>query len=200
MHDPRGKPGMGLGYAISENGADHLTAFHDTTMTNAESISFKGAVPLGVSEALPARELSSRKAQLYGLLENWSSFEKTIGLCYFGPTPRSFIQVEEIVEAVRAASGWDVTVAELQRMGERATNLARVFIVREGFSRADDMLPDRLFQPLENGALQGVAIDRGQFEEAMTTLYRFKGWDPATGAPTPEQLEALGIGWAAELI
>ena len=40
-------------------------------------------------------------------------------------------------------------MTELLRIGERATNLARLFNVREGFSGADDTLPERLFQPLE---------------------------------------------------
>ena len=34
--------------------------------------------------------------------------------------------------------------------------MARVFNVREGFTRADDRLPDRLHAPLENGALAGA--------------------------------------------
>ena len=78
-----------------------------------------------------------------------------IGLCYFGPAPRSFI-ADQVVSAVRAATGWEVTVQDLLHIGERATNLARVFNVREGFTRRDDRLPDRLHTPLETGALAGV--------------------------------------------
>ncbi|MBI3732288.1 MAG: aldehyde ferredoxin oxidoreductase, partial [Chloroflexi bacterium] len=133
-------------------------------------------------------------------LENWSSAEKVIGLCYFGPAPRSFIQVDEVVQAVRAATGWDFTAEELLRVGERATNLAHTFNIREGFSRKDDTLPERLFAPLQNGALAGVAIPRDDFERALTELYRLKGWDPQTGAPTRERLRALDIEWAADLM
>ena len=86
------------------------------------------------------------------------------------------------------------------KTGERATNLARVYNVREGLTRADDVLPDRLHGPLENGALEGVSIDKADFEETLTLLYQHKGWDPATAAPTRERLEELGIGWAADLI
>jgi len=200
MHDPRGKAGVGLGYAIAETGADHLVAYHDTMLQNPASITFKGAMPLGITEALPARELSSKKAAQYALLESWSSLGKVIGFCYFGPAPRSFIQVDEVVNTVKAATGWDVTVEELVRVGERATNLARVFNVREGFSRKDDVLPERLFTPLENGALVGVALSRDEFEQTMTELYRIKGWDPTTGAPTVERLRALGIEWAADML
>jgi len=200
MHDPRGKVGVGLGYAINEGGADHLTAFHDPMYANPNSITFKAAAELGVTDPLPPRELSPRKAEAYARLENWSSFGKVIGFCYFGPAPRSLIQVGEVVEAVQAASGWDFDKNELLRIGERATNLARVFNAREGFSRRDDTLPDRLFGPLENGALQGVGLSRDEFATAMTALYQVKGWDPVTAMPTPARLEALGIGWAADLM
>ena len=131
-------------------------------------------------------------------MENWNSFEKAIGLCFFGPAPRSFIQAEDVLTAVRAASGWDVDIDELMRIGERATNLARLFNVREGFTRRDDTLPERLFQPLENGALAGVAIPRAEFEQTMTTLYELKGWDPATTIPTRARLRELEIEWAAD--
>ncbi len=199
MHDPRGKVGVGLGYAISEIGADHLTAAHDPMVANPDSIGFKGALPLGI-EAVPARELSARKARNYAILENWNSAEKVVGLCFFGPAPRSFIQVDEVVGVMHAATGWDVTVQDILNIGERATNLARAFNIREGFTRKDDTLPERLFQPLENGALAGVAIPRTEFEQTMTDLYRQKGWNPETGAPTRERLRDLGIEWVAELL
>ncbi len=200
MHDPRGKVGVGLGYAISETGADHITAFHDTLLQNPASITFQSAAPLGITEPLPARELSGKKSVMYALGENWCSLGRVIGFCYFGPAPRSFIQVDEVVRAVQAATGWPVTVEELMRIGERATNLAHVFNVRQGFSRKDDTLPERLFTPLENGPLAGVGISREQFEQAMTDLYIAKGWNPETGAPTRERLKALDIEWAADLM
>jgi aldehyde:ferredoxin oxidoreductase len=200
MHDPRGKVGVGLGYAINEAGADHLTAAHDPMLANPDSLSFRGAQPLGITEALPPRELSARKARNYSLLENWNSFEKAIGLCFFGPTPRSFIPVEDVLTAVRAASGWDVGIEDLLRIGERATNLARLFNVREGFTRREDTLPERLFQPLENGTLAGTAISREEFALAMTALYELKGWDPVTTVPSRTRLAQLGIEWAADLV
>jgi aldehyde:ferredoxin oxidoreductase len=200
MHEPRGKVGVGIGYAVGETGADHLVAYHDPALANPESVSFKGAMALGITEALPPRELSRKKAANYALLESWSSAGKTLGMCYFGPAPRSFIQVPDVVAAVRAATGWDVTVQDLLRLGERATNLARAFNVREGFSRKDDTLPDRLFGPLEGGALAGVGISREEFEQTLTDLYELKGWDPVTSAPTRRRLRELEIEWAADLL
>ena len=200
MHDPRGKYNVGLGYAISEIGADHLLVTHDTMLFNPESVSFKGAQGLGLQQAQPPRVFNEEKTSHFYILERWTSFEKVSGLCFFGLVPRSFIQAADVIEAIRAATGWDVTLDELLTMGERATNLARAFNAREGFSRKDDALPDRLFAGAENGALQGQGMPREDFEQALTRLYRAKGWDEQTGMPTRERLEALSLGWAADLM
>ncbi len=133
MHDPRGKVGVGLGFAVAETGGDHVVSYHDTIVANPEFITFKGAVPLGLTEAIPARELSDRKIAAYTILENWSSLGKVIGFCYFGPVPRSFIQVDQVRMAVQAATGWDLNTQDLLKIGERATNLARVLIFVRDF-------------------------------------------------------------------
>jgi aldehyde:ferredoxin oxidoreductase len=197
MHEPRGKVGVAFGYATNEAGADHLVAFHDGVFVNPESVSFKGAAGIGITEPAGALDLGETKVRNWYAGERWNSAEKVLGLCFFGPAPRSFIQVDDVVGAVRAATGWDIGVDELLEMGERAVNLARLFNVREGFSRRDDRLPDRLHEPLEGGPLTGTSIDRDAFEAAITRLFELKGWDPATGVPTEERLRSLGLAWAA---
>lgn len=199
MHEPRGKVNVGIGYAINDAGADHLVSAHDPMLSNPESVSFKGAAPLGV-EAAPSREISPRKARNFFIIENWTSMEKVTGLCYFGPAPRSFIQVDEVINVIRGATGWDLSMQDILKIGERATNMARAFNIREGFTRTDDKLPERLFQPLENGALQGVAISKPDFENLLTEVFKLKGWNPATGAPTREKLRELEIEWVADVI
>ena len=89
---------------------------------------------------------------------------------------------------------------EALQIGERAINMARVFNVREGFSRKDDCLPKRLFQPLENGALKGQSMQHADFEQALTCLYGLKGWDVETTIPSRQRLEELSLGWAADLL
>jgi len=199
MHDPRGKVGVGLGYATNEAGADHLVGFHDPLFAKVDSVPFRSVADLGITEPTGVLDLGEKKVRIWHTSERWNSSAKVLGLCFFGPAPRSLIQVADVLTAVRAATGWDVTVEELLEVGERAVNLARVFNVREGFTRADDRLPDRLFTPMENGALAGTAIARDEFEEALTNLYLLKGWDPVTGAPTEGRLRALGLEWTASV-
>jgi aldehyde:ferredoxin oxidoreductase len=200
MHDPRGKYNVGVGYAISEIGADHLVVVHDPMLANPDSVPFKNSRPLGITEAQPARSLSDEKMKYFYILEKITSLEKVIGYCFFGPAPRSYIQIDEMLLSINAATGWNLTLEDALLIGERATNMARVFNAREGLSRQDDKLPERLFKGLENGALKGEAMPRDEFERALTVLYGLKGWDPETGNPTREGLEALSLGWAADML
>jgi len=200
MHEPRGKYNIGMGYAISEIGADHLVVTHDTMLVNPDSATFKNAQSLGIRNAQPARSLNDEKMEQYYILEKWNSLEKAIGYCFFGPAPRSFIHPKDVLASVNAATGWNMTMEEALQIGERATNMARVFNAREGFTRKDDRLPERMFQPLENGALTGQFMQHEEFEHALTQLYGLKGWDPETGTPNREKLEELSLGWAADLL
>jgi aldehyde:ferredoxin oxidoreductase len=70
--------------------------------------------------------------------------------------------------------------------------MARLFNLREGLTAADDTLPDRLFEPLRNGALKGRSIDRDEFARALKLYYGMVGWDE-NGVPTPAKLAELGL-------
>lgn len=200
MHEPRGKYNVGVGYAVSEIGADHLVVAHDPAFANAESNQFKSAAPLGITLPQPVRALNAEKMSHFYALERWGSLEKVVGYCFFGPAPRSFIQPNDVLASLNAATGWNLTMEDVLQIGERATNMARVFNAREGFSRKDDTLPERMFTGLENGPLKGSALPREDFEQALTNLYELKGWDRESGIPTRERLEALSLGWAVEML
>jgi len=64
------------------------------------------------------------------------------------------------------------------KMGEKGINLARMFNTKAGKTKEDDMIPERFFQPLENGAYKGVAIDKEVFLKAMTAEGRQKLYNP----------------------
>ena len=106
----------------------------------------------------------------------------------------------DVLAAINFATGWDTSVEELLKIGERATNMARLFNLREGFSPSDDMLPDRIFSPLENGPLKGVGISKDDFILALQTLYSLKAWDLQTGVPSAEKLDELSLSWTSEFL
>ena len=93
-----------------------------------------------------------------------------------------------------------MSLIDLLKIGERATNLARIFNLREGFTPQDDRLPKRIFMPSEAGALAGLGIDHTEFDRAMRDLYVLKDWNWETGKPSRQRLSELDIAWASDLI
>jgi aldehyde:ferredoxin oxidoreductase len=106
------------------------------------------------------------------------------------------LTAEDIVELVAPATGWDVTVDDFRTTGERTYNLTRAFCVREGIRREHDVLPGRLMEdPLPDGPAQGMVNDRETMEMMKDAYYELRGWDKATGIPTPDKLRELGLDW-----
>ena len=196
MHEPRGKVGLGLGYAVSPTGADHIEGPHDP-MFAAEGPKLQMMRAAGLIEPIPARELSSRKARQFYYMQNYWSMFNSLGMCNLVGEPIGQLSIGKIVGYVSAVTGWKSGTFDLLKLGERANAMSRVFNLREGFSAEDDWLPERLFEPLENGALEGQGIDREQFARARSTYYAMVGWDPETGVPSRAKLEELDITWAA---
>ncbi len=109
-------------------------------------------------------------------------------LCTFpGPMYTRQIQVEALSSMF--AEPW--SVAELDEAGERVMCQERLFNVREGLSRKDDVLPDRLLkEPKPDGPTKGVVVP---LEELKDSFYKAMGYDPATGNPTEAVLKKLGV-------
>jgi len=101
------------------------------------------------------------------------------------------------VDMVRAVTGWNVSLWELMKAGERSLNMMRAFNAREGFTSAEDKLPPKLFQPLTGGPSDGIAVTEEEMAAALPTYYAMCGWD-AEGRPTRAKLEELGIAWVAD--
>jgi aldehyde:ferredoxin oxidoreductase len=86
-------------------------------------------------------------------------------------------------------------------MGLRTITLSRVLNLREGFTAADDNLPQRFFGPFQKGETRkAVPLDEAAFEWAKSYYYQMMGWDEQTGIPTRDALERLDIAWAAEYL
>jgi aldehyde:ferredoxin oxidoreductase len=192
MHEPRLKQGMGLGYAVAATGAEHVLNIHDTLYAR-EWAPFDRAKALGILRPVPANDLGPEKVRLLIYLTHWESFLNCLGMCQMQP-----YDLQQVVEIVNSATGWNTTLWELMKVGERAINLSRVFNAREGFTASDDYLPARFFAPFLSGPLAGVAVDQDQLGAALSTYYGMMGWDKHTGLPAAEKLQELGIAWAVE--
>lgn len=187
MHEPRVKAALGLGYMVNPHGADHCTNLHDTSY-NESGAFFDRIKPLGILEPIPADDLGPRKVSLFRDVRLLSIALDSLGLCSFVP-----YNPEQVVNILAAITGWQTSVVELLRVAERTLTMARLFNIREGFSVADDKLPNRFFQPKRNGALSTKFYESEQLEKAKSYYYSLMGWDAKTGIPTTEKLQELGI-------
>jgi len=192
MHEPRGKNNMAFAYATSPTGADHVEATHDMPFQEGFP-AVASLYPIGILKGIPARDLSPYKVRWYIYNQHIYSLLNTLCLCVFTVGPGRLFDMNHLVEMVQGATGWRTSLFELMVLGERTTTLARMFINREGFSKDDDVLPDRLFQPLEGGRLKGVKLDRKKFEKAMDCYYEMMGWDTVSGKPRKSKLYQLNI-------
>jgi aldehyde:ferredoxin oxidoreductase len=55
---------------------------------------------------------------------------------------------------------------------------------------ADDRLPKALLEPVPDGNSAGFVPD---FAAMLSAYYQARGWDPVTGKPTLERMNALGM-------
>ncbi|MEM2926802.1 MAG: aldehyde ferredoxin oxidoreductase N-terminal domain-containing protein [Candidatus Bathyarchaeia archaeon] len=89
-----------------------------------------------------------------------------------------------------AAIGKDISMTELDRIGERIFNLERAIEVRYGRTRTED---ERMIPYYEAPDDKGIVLDREKYLRLMDEYYRIRGWDPKTGIPRREKLEELGL-------
>lgn len=207
MHDPRGKYGVGLAYAVSPTGADHLQHEHDgafdpqlsgySHQADVPSFFSQQSMALGVYEPVPSLSIGSPKVRLFAYLQHYWSMFNMLDLCIFTFAPVRYIKVNRIPEIVGAMTGWDVSLWELMKAGERGTTLTRVFNLKHGLTSADDRLPERMFEPLDSGAMKGAKLPREEFYQSIPIYYDMMGWDPKAGIPTSGKLAELGVAWAS---
>lgn len=206
MAEPRAKFGVGLAYAVSPTGADHLQHEHDGAFDSAltgyshtaddPNVFLKALYPMGLLDPVPSLSLGGEKVQLFTYLQHYWSLFNTLDLCIFTFEPVRTFKVNHLVDIANAVTGWDTSLFELMKAGERATTLTRCFNIKHGLTPEDDTLPDRLFQSLEGGPLKGNKMDKKEFEKSVKLYYEMMGWDPDSGIPTEGKLYELGIGWS----
>lgn len=188
-YDVRGAKGHGLNYATAFTGADHNRGY-------AFQEIFGIPIPYAVD-----RFATEGK----GKLTKWNQDVRTATAdC---PTMCVFLldmavagfATQNTASLMEAVTGLTYTPEEIEKVGERINNLARAFNVREGFSRADDILPERLMkEPLERGASKGHFISIEDLKEMLDEYYTVRGWDLNSGIPSREKLEELGLGYVSD--
>ena len=182
-HDPRGASGMALVYATSPRGACHNQSdYFLVDVGQAEpSLGMDCYSPQGGAE----------KAANVAVHQDWRTLFNSLVMCFFANVPP-----EVVLSLINRACGLDWQIADMQRCGERGWNLKRVINHRLGLTQANDTLPQPLLRPYADAQPgEGFAPD---FEAMLAAYYQARGWDPATGYPSQEKLQELGLEWVIE--
>ena len=160
-YDPRGAYGMALAYCTSNRGGCHLRAYpisHEI-----------------LRKPVPTDRFSfSGKARIISIAEDTNAAVDSLVACKFAFFGAS---LEEYAELLTAVTGVAYSPQRLKEIGRRIVLTERFYNCANGFSRADDMLPERFFtEPGSSG--DGIDIhplDRVRFEEELDKYYRIRG-------------------------
>lgn len=205
-HMPHVKRSMALIYAVNPFGADHQSSEHDP-MYHPKLYEGKPDAPgykrflsqIGLTRPQPTKVLNEEKIEFALKTQYTYSATDTISVCQFvyGPGWQLY-GPDAMAQLLAAATGWDVTVEDIQAIGRRRLNLMRAYNAREGLVRDHDTLPEKLFRKaLEGGRSDGLVLEREELEYALGEYYRQAGWDVETGIPTSATLESVGLEWVA---
>ncbi len=178
-HDPRGVSGMALAYATSPRGACHNQSdyfFVDWGHTQPE---------VGI-EFFP-RHAQAEKAANVARHQDWRTVYNAAVMCLF-----SNVSPQSQLELINAACGFEWSIADMLRAGERGWNLKRAINNRLGLTAANDRLPKALLEPLTTGGSAGFVPD---LQGMLYAYYDARGWDLQTGFPMPAKLQTLGLDW-----
>lgn len=216
-YEPRRSVGMGLGYATSNRGGCHLnggylallesvgvlsmdalstaakpafTAFFQNAL---EAISASGFCLFSAQSFVPA--VLFRLGPHHPVTRTIGKIATHLGfgvraLLWMMPMLRfNSVYLFPHAEALRLITGLPFYTGSFVKLGERGYNMERLYNYREGLTKADDSLPDRLTKTPQdpNNPKTVVRLDR-----MLPVYYRIRGWSP-DGAPTARTLRRLGV-------
>lgn len=190
-YDVRGAKAHGLNYATSFTGADHCRGY-----------SFQEIFGIPVPKEVDRFSIDGK-----GELTKWNQDIRTATTD--APTMCGFILDMAVVgiaaqntsALMEAVTGLSYSPEDILEVGERINNLARAFNVREGFTRDDDTLPDRLMdEVIPGGASKGHSISRDELKQMLDEYYAARGWNVDTGSPTRETLAKLNLEYVADVL
>ena len=149
----------------------------------------EGGNPPGLLPTFDAKSFSGRAAA-HRIGANFLHIINSLGMCEFMYFAIPHINV--VPEFLNAITGWDVTVDELVKTGERISNLRHAFNLREGLNPLQFKVPERLLgrPPQKEGPVAGITVD----ENTMVKEYlAVMDWDAKTTKPSKKKLEELGL-------
>lgn len=159
-YDPRGAYGMALAYCTSARGGCHLRAYpisHEI-----------------LRKPVPTDRFSfSGKARIITIAEDTNATVDSLVACKFAFFGAS---LEEYAELLTATTGVEYSPQRLKEIGRRICLTERFYNCTNGFTRKDDMLPERFFTEAGSSGdgIEIHPIDRQRFDEELDKYYRIR--------------------------
>lgn len=176
-HSARALKGMSIGYATATRGGSH----HDTRPTPQYAPTFD-------KRGTDGKPAFAAKSQ------HFTAIGDSLVMCRF-TSERGFGTAlnDAYAEMVATVTGWPMSVAALDEIGERIVNLERLLNVRDGVRRKDDVLPWRVMhEPIPDGPSAGMHCPPEELSAMLDEYYQLRGWS-VDGVPTEATLKRLGL-------
>lgn len=190
-HDGRSGKVLAVAYGTANRGMCHI---HPLEGMVYDSGKFDwGLMKYGIPDPNTVERWDEKgKGSIVKVLQDGLIVPDILNTCKF--FMYSGIYLDELSEIFSAITGWDIDGKELLKVGERVFNLQRMFNVREGFRRGDDMIPKRVMQK----PAFGLYVDEERcaikdFDGMLDEYYEARGWDIKTGVPSQKKLQDLGV-------
>jgi aldehyde:ferredoxin oxidoreductase len=183
------KKGWALAYATATRGCDHLRG-----MENIEGIELRKekAVEIFGTPAVVDLLSTEGKAMLIKWHQDLLAVVDSLETCKFNCDSLYALGPDELANLFSKATGWKIDGKELLTIGERIYNVERMFNVKAGISRKDDVPPSRMFNLLSSGRYKGAKLTHEEFNRMLDEYYGLRGWDK-NGIPTKQKLKDLDI-------
>ncbi|MBQ18854.1 MAG: aldehyde:ferredoxin oxidoreductase [Planctomycetaceae bacterium] len=176
-YEPRALQTMALGFAVGTRGADHNRS---------------GAYEVDFSPEVNRLDVGSEAIGPAVRVEDEAVLMDSLILCKFlrGVFEDRIVGMAELIGPV---TGWDVTARELRKTASRIVTAKKVFNISQGWTPAEDTLPQRFFEePLETSDGGQVWLEESRLAEQVRDYNLARGW-LADGHVPNERLVALGL-------
>ena len=178
-YDCHAAPAMALAYGTSSIGAHHKDAWVITWEMQVGRANYD---PVKVDHLIETQLIRG------GLFE-------ALTVCRFPYNSLGF-ELEWYRKYLKAATGMEFSLQQLNEISNRILTLIRAFWVREygeKWSRELDVPSMRWFkEPLTKGALKGSMLDLEKYNKMLSLYYQKRGWDER-GVPKRSTLERFGL-------
>jgi len=178
MHDPKLAPGWATSYVIDATPGRHTQGWERFASRGLE---------------MPPEE---KRGERHKIVSNIVHVMNASGVCLFGYMTVSIGLVPEFLNAV---TGWDLSIEDCQRIGERIANIRHAFNVREGENPLNRHVSGRFIgtPPIGVGPVGQVTVD---LDDRVREYLQTMDWDPATAKPSQKTLLALGLNDVAQAL